>query len=144
MNDIVDRIARGEATLLGIDDICDRLGISRTTFDRWVRNGASGNSLSMAVNASSMGINALVKAAGGNALSRAASTGGNALTRTAGGVGGGVGGNALSMAAGGMRGQDARENSMTFPPADIRIGNSPKWEMSTFKKWLLQNAKPAG
>ena len=77
MNDLVDRIAAGEATLLGIDEICTRLGISRTTFDRWVRCAGS-------------------------------------------------------------------QENITFPAPDIRIGNSPKWEMETFKRWLAANANPGG
>jgi predicted DNA-binding transcriptional regulator AlpA len=36
----------GQAKLLGIDDICKRLGISRTTFDRWVRNSSGKSTLS--------------------------------------------------------------------------------------------------
>ena len=30
-NELVDRIANGNATLLGVDDICKRLGVSRST-----------------------------------------------------------------------------------------------------------------
>lgn len=82
MADLVDRIATGKATLLGVDDICVRLGISRSTFDRWVRNG----------------------------------------------VGNGSSGNTL-----------ATESVISFPPPDIRIGKSLKWEFETFKTWLRAN-----
>jgi hypothetical protein len=98
MNDLVNRIANGEATLLGIDDICTRLGVSRTTFDRWVKNGA-------------------VKSVANAALQS------------------GVGGNRPYVSLF----ETAGESSLKFPPPDIRIGNSPKWEMATFKKWLTAN-----
>jgi predicted DNA-binding transcriptional regulator AlpA len=105
MNDIVERIANGSAQLLGIDDICQRLSISRTTFDRWVRNGGGKNP-------------------------------GNKIT---------VG----SLVADSIMGQgyadrleNMNEGMITFPPPDIRIGNSPKWEVQTFKRWLKENAQP--
>ncbi|WP_434717190.1 hypothetical protein P5X00_40055 (plasmid) [Paraburkholderia sp. A2RO-4L] len=94
MNDLVDRIATGQATLLGVDEICTRLGVHRSTFDRWVKNGTGKNA-------------------------QAISKGSNML---------------LAMLGSG-------ESSMSFPPPDIRIGNSPKWELETFKKWLRANAK---
>jgi hypothetical protein len=31
------------------------------------------------------------------------------------------------------------EGATSFPPPDIYIGKSPKWEMATFKRWLLAN-----
>ncbi len=106
MNSLVDRIANGEATLLGIEDICKRLSISRTTFDRWVRNG-----------------------------------GGKTTTATVGALlashvtGMPVG--ALNQFADGM--VNSSEGTISFPPPDIRIGNSPKWELETFKRWLRAN-----
>lgn len=112
MNDIVDRIANGQAQLLGIDDICTRLGVSRTTFDRWVRNGGG-------------------KALGGSkTLGGSISLPAHIATRIAGQT---------------MMDQmeNSSEGSITFPPPDIRIGNSPKWEMQTFKRWLRDNAQPA-
>lgn len=36
---------------------------------------------------------------------------------------------------------ESSSDKTVFPAPDIRIGNSPKWEMSTFKKWLMSNAK---
>ncbi len=90
MNDLVNRIAEGKAVLLGVEDICNRLGVSRTTFDRWVRNG--------------------------NPLS------GNSLAKTV----------SEAMA-------NFADKSISFPPADIRIGGSPKWEIETFKAWLAKN-----
>lgn len=106
--DLVDRIANGTATLLGIDDICKRLGISRTTFDRWVRNGGgktSGTTVAAAV------------------LSRLTDTPSGQITR-------------LMDTA-----ENASEGNISFPPPDIRIGNSPKWEMDTFKEWLRANVR---
>ncbi|QGA36511.1 hypothetical protein GAS19_01660 [Burkholderia glumae] len=94
MNDVVNRIATGQATLLTADQICERIGVSRSTFDRWVRNGegrglASGSSLAAMLDA----------------------------------------------------GANFTEGTLRFPPPDIRIGNSPRWELETFKKWLLLNVK---
>lgn len=91
--DLVDRIANGKANLLGIDDICKRLGISRTTFDRWVKNG------------------------GGKS----------------------VGSNFANLTTISSLMENALEGNISFPPPDIRIGNSPKWEMETFKSWLRAN-----
>jgi hypothetical protein len=103
MNDIVNRIANGQATLLGIEDICTRLGISRTTFDRWVRNGGG----------------------------KAGPLTGAQLAR-----GGIIGSVVQDFSA------NSTEGNIKFPPPDIRIGNSPKWEMETFKRWLTENAQP--
>ncbi|WP_338187815.1 hypothetical protein [Thalassospira tepidiphila] len=36
---LIDDIVSGSAILLSADDICQRLSISRSTFDRWVKNG---------------------------------------------------------------------------------------------------------
>ncbi len=105
MNDIVDRIANGQAQLLGIDDICTRLGVSRTTFDRWVRNG------------------------GGKALGGSKSLAAHIATSI-------VGQTVMDQM------ENSTEGSITFPPPDIRIGNSPKWEMQTFKQWLRDNTQP--
>lgn len=100
MNDLVNRIAEGKAQLLGIDDICQRIGVSRTTFDRWVRNG------------------------GGK-------TGSTTLTDLVGTSL--VGRNAMDSVA------NLTEGATSFPPPDIYIGKSPKWEMQTFKTWLRAN-----
>jgi len=97
--DIVDRIATGKATLLGIDDICTRLGISRTTFDRWVRNGSK--SLADKVGILKKNSDLITKLRD------------NEENRT--------------------------DGAISFPPPDIRIGNSPKWELETFKRWLKAN-----
>lgn len=107
IDNLVDRIAAGEATLLSIEDICQRLGISRTTLDRWVRNG--GGKLS-----STSGSRSLAMQIGA----------GMALSKTLQEVADGLG-----------------ETTISFPSPDIRIGNSPKWEMETFKSWLRANAK---
>ncbi|KVS62778.1 MULTISPECIES: helix-turn-helix transcriptional regulator [Burkholderia cepacia complex] len=100
MNDLVNRIAEGKAQLLGIDDICQRLGVSRTTFDRWVRNG------------------------GGK-------TGSTTLADL---VGSSIAGRGMADAAANLT-----DGATSFPPPDIYIGKSPKWEMQTFKTWLRAN-----
>lgn len=41
MNDLIGRIADGTVELLGIDEICSRLSVSRPTSERWVRNGSN-------------------------------------------------------------------------------------------------------
>jgi len=93
-NDIVEQIANGTAQLLSADEICKRLEISRSTFDRWVKNG------------SPLTIDSLK------------------LPRPAKSI---------------FNRGEAEDNNLTFPPPDIRIGNSPRWAMSTFKKWLTDN-----
>ncbi len=104
MGNIVDRIASGQATLLGIEDICTRLGVSRTTFDRWVRNGSGG-------------------------------AGGGQIT-----VAGQVVKSLFNVSNADLdRAINMTEGSISFPPPDIRIGNSPKWEIETFKRWLQAN-----
>ncbi len=95
MEDIINRIAEGRAQLLGIEDICTRLGISRSTFDRWQRNSS------------------LMPSRPG-----------------------------MPSRASLFHKVSSDESGMTpFPPPDIRIGNSPKWEIETFKKWLRQNVQ---
>lgn len=79
-SELVNRIANGEATLLGINEICKRLNISRTTFDRWVKNSTS-------------------------------------------------------------QSPKCAKNTRKFPLPDIRIGNSPKWELATFKQWIVESAQ---
>jgi hypothetical protein len=32
-----------------------------------------------------------------------------------------------------------RNDNLTFPQPDIRVGNSPRWELETFKDWLRLN-----
>lgn len=88
MNDLVNQIAEGKAELLTADEICKRLAVSRSTFDRWVKNGTTqyiGNRPKL-------------------------------FTKP-----------------------DDEDTSMQFPPADIRIGQSPRWSVDTFKKWLHAN-----
>lgn len=80
-SDLVNQIAEGTAVLLTAEDICNRLSVSRSTFDRWVRRGGRD------------GISPSLK--------------------------------------------ELMENDHTsFPPPDIRIGNSPRWSIETFKSWL--------
>ena len=109
MNDLVDRIASGEATLLGIEQICARLDISRATFDRWLKNWNQQN---------------------GSLADRLGMAGTNAI-----GVGSGRRVPSL------FPRDEANDSSMAFPPPDVRIGNSPKWELQTFKKWLRTNVR---
>ena len=96
---------KATATLLGIDEICQRLGISRTTFDRWVKNGnkqrtASSTHLLEHGGKEQEGLPRIVEL--------------------------------MSLAQDGVA-------IITFRPPDIRIGNSPKWEIATLKEWLANN-----
>jgi predicted DNA-binding transcriptional regulator AlpA len=93
---LLDRIAEGEATLLGVDEICKRLSVSRATLDRWVLNG------------------------GGSTETLSSKLGSTVAPMSM-----------LSDLASGDR--------TKFPPPDIRIGNSPRWELETFKEWLRLN-----
>lgn len=102
MNDLVNRIAEGKATLLGAEDICTRLGISRSTFDRWQKKNGTLSTVTS-------GAKALLKERPKNSLFNIAAAAGDDTPST------------------------------PFPPPDIRLGNSPKWELQTFKKWLLAN-----
>lgn len=108
MSDLVDRIASGQATLLGIEQICERLSISRATFDRWLKNWNQQNG-SLAARVGVLGPE--VGVGGGRRVP-------SLFSRDEGG-----------------------ESSMAFPPPDIRIGNSPKWELQTFKDWLRTNTR---
>ena len=115
MNTIVDRIATGKATLLGIDDICTRLGISRTTFDRWVRNGSK-NIKNLKDKDSVRQSNDMLTKLKDSVRQR-----NDMLTKLK------------------DNEENRTEGAITFPPPDIRIGNSPKWELDTFKHWLQAN-----
>lgn len=90
MSDLVDQIARGTATLLSAEDICTRLSVSRSTFDRWVKNGST-QYIGRKPPVHSM-----------------------------------------------IRSRD-EDTLIEFPAPDIRIGNSPRWSIDTFKDWLLKN-----
>jgi len=103
MNDIVNRIAEGRAELLGVEEICKRLGVSRSTFDRW------------------RGVVNLARPSYDTETSVQLPK--NITLR--------------------VREKTGESDGMTrFPPPDIKLGNSPKWEISTFKKWLSENVKP--
>lgn len=39
-SDLFNRVALGDASLLTADQICERISIKRSTFDKWVRNSA--------------------------------------------------------------------------------------------------------
>jgi len=90
MNDLVNQIAEGKANLLSADDICTRLSVSRSTFDRWVKNGTSIPSV------------------------------------------GGIPKRSIFP-------RNDEDSGITFPQPDIKIGNSPRWSIETFKKWLSKN-----
>jgi hypothetical protein len=109
LNDLVNRIAIGQAELLGIEDICKRLGISRATFDRWVKNGSQPKMPSALFDQTGLGAT-------------------------------GIGAGRQMRAFFGQN--DGSDSSMSFPPPDFRLGNSPKWEMATFKRWLQANVRP--
>lgn len=96
MNDLVNDIAAGTANLLSAEDICTRLSVSRSTFDRWVRNGSS-------------------------PLSQLSRVRGKSL----------------------FAHDSDEDGSISFPPPDIRIGNSPRWALETFKGWLRKNLTKA-
>lgn len=97
-DDLIDRIADGTAILLGIDEICGRLSVSRPTFERWVRNGSKSTA-----SLGSIGL-----------MSHTDMT------------------------------SNFFDGATRFPPPDIRIGGSPKWEVETLKKWLRANSSKAG
>lgn len=128
MNDLVNRIAEGRANLLGIEDICQRLGISRSTFDRWQRESTRASQI-----ASTMGL--------GDALGHAPKIGRVAASGGIGRFGTGPAAAALASAIG--LGDQDDQTRTPFPPPDIRIGASPKWEMETFKAWLRENVRQA-
>lgn len=93
MNDLVNQIAEGTAILLSAEDICTRLSVSRSTFDRWVKNGSTQY----------------------------------------------IGGRPPKS----LFNKDD-DSSISFPPPDIRIGNSPRWSIDTFKAWLQKNLTVKG
>jgi predicted DNA-binding transcriptional regulator AlpA len=95
MNELVNQIAEGTATLLSSEDICQRLSVSRSTFDRWVKNGSTQYIGKPPELLNHRPVKSLFP--------------------------------------------KDDEGSISFPPPDIRIGNSPRWSIETFKKWLLNN-----
>ncbi|MDR6163072.1 hypothetical protein [Pseudomonas fluorescens] len=105
--DLVERIANGSTRLLSADEICEKLSISRSTFDRWVRNSSVVEDF---VNGKGPMVEAAKIVARKNPLFPK---------------------NTLFPAD--------KESSTTFPPPDIRIGGSPRWDIETFKMWLTSN-----
>lgn len=101
MNDsLIESIAAGKANLLTADDICKRLSISRSTFDRWVRNSAPIH----------------------EQLQKKQEAKGEIAQF-------------LELMVDPME----KADKTSFPQADIRIGNSPRWSIETFKAWLKAN-----
>lgn len=94
-DDLINQIAEGKAILLSADDICSRLSVSRSTFDRWVRNGAPFSVKDSLLNEPEFSFT--------------------------------------------ERRLNQEDGKLSFPPADIRIGNSPRWSLNTFKSWLAKN-----
>lgn len=43
---LASAIVDGKVELLGVDEIVDRLGVSRSTLERWVRNGKAASAVS--------------------------------------------------------------------------------------------------
>ncbi|KHT34441.1 helix-turn-helix transcriptional regulator [Pectobacterium carotovorum] len=121
MKSLIDRIADGEATLLGIDEICKRLDISRSTLERWVRNGSKSS-------------NRLKELAEGMMKNGAGLPTSMRTTPVTGGMGLTVTDCLLDID------RSSSDNSIVFPAPDIKIGQSPKWELQTFKNWLSKNS----
>lgn len=125
-NELYSKIVAGEVRLLTAEDICARLGVSRTTFDRWVRNS-------------------LPRAEGGlGAIARQ----GLPLTTPA-GLLQHVVGMGLSDASGGVAPLggalsdgtlNMTEGKIEFPQPDVRIGRSPRWTFETVVAWLEKNS----
>lgn len=44
---LASAIVDGKVELLGVDEIVDRLGVSRSTLERWVRNGKAAAAMSL-------------------------------------------------------------------------------------------------
>jgi predicted DNA-binding transcriptional regulator AlpA len=101
MSDLVNKIAEGKAVLLSADDICERLSISRSTFDRWVRNSSKETPLIR---------EAIREIQGGGARRKSL-----------------------------FPIENDDESKISFPQPDIRIGNSLRWSIDTFKQWLMNN-----
>ncbi|WP_413208482.1 helix-turn-helix domain-containing protein [Rhodospirillum sp. A1_3_36] len=106
---IVKKIASGEAVLLTADQISNRLGISRSTFDRWVRNSSKKNTPNTEKN-TEIGT---------------FSPGGFQMT---------VGSRMRTLEE-----IQSNDDEASFPEHDIRIGKSPRWLLETFEKWIQNN-----
>jgi predicted DNA-binding transcriptional regulator AlpA len=103
MNELVNQIAEGKAVLLNADDICKRLSVSRSTFDRWVRNSSPKAAMLKEVLENAQACRPQLHSL-------------------------------FSIPTGGDE-----ETQISFPQPDIRIGNSPRWSLDTFKIWLMKN-----
>ena len=91
--DLAEAIVNGDVELIGIDDIAKRLGVSRSTLERWIRTG-NGSGLPTFGGQQTLG----------------------------------------DLAA------NLTEGKMSFPPPDIYIGSSPKWDKKTVVAWLVKNS----
>jgi predicted DNA-binding transcriptional regulator AlpA len=124
-NELYSKIVAGEIQLLTAEDICGRLGVSRTTFDRWVRNSST---------RTEGGLGAIAR----QGLPLPTTTGfqrtvGIGLSDASGGIG--ALGAALSDGALNMA-----EGKIEFPLPDVRIGRSPRWTFETVVAWLEKNS----
>lgn len=112
MSNLIDKIADGTAVLLSAEDICKRLSVSRSTFDRWVKNGSSSMTLADMLEMTTKKESSFLAPRKNRLIPEAF------LEESS----------------------SYNDDKLSFPPADIRIGNSPRWSIETFKGWLLKQS----
>lgn len=125
-NELYSKIVAGEVRLLTAEEICTRLGVSRTTFDRWVRNSLT---------RTDSGLSALSRQGGLTSPSidgvhRPIGTSLSGASTGIGALGAALSDGALNMA----------EGKIEFPQPDVRIGKSPRWTFETVVAWLEKNS----
>jgi len=123
--ELYSKIVAGEVQLLTAEDICTRLGVSRTTFDRWVRNSSTKVEGGLAALARHG-----IAPPSPSGFQRAVAMD---MAIPAGQPAGGLGDAFINMA----------EGKIEFPQPDVRIGRSPRWTFETVVAWLekIQHSK---
>lgn len=125
-NELYSKIVAGEVRLLTAEEICTRLGVSRTTFDRWVRNSSTRTDGGLSA-LSRQGSLTSPTIAG---VHRAVGTGLSDASAGIGALGAALSDGALNMV----------EGKIEFPQPDVRIGKSPRWTFETVVAWLEKNS----
>lgn len=121
-NDLYSKIVAGEVQLLTAEDIGARLGVSRTTFDRWVRNSSTKTEGGLAALARHG-----IAAPSASEFQRTVAID---MAPPAGQASGGLGDAFINMT----------EGKIEFPQPDVRIGRSPRWTFETVVAWLEKNS----
>lgn len=110
---IIDLLLEGKIKLYSMKDILDILNISKSTLDRWIRNGKEASEINLhlkeVAREKKLDFKFQNYYMGQNRMSAL-----NSIINS-----------------------NDDDTSITFPEADLYIGRSPRWTKQTISKWLI-------